>query len=101
MKASGNSQRHYAVVMSKQNKKLLLEKHREAALLGKGAQFLAAFRLILQRLHRDPLIFGEPIYRLPALRLAVRQAMVSPLFVDYAVHEELPIVFIRGFKYWS
>jgi hypothetical protein len=47
------------------------------------------------------LTFGEPLYRLPALRLLVRHAMVAPLVVDYAVYEERPVVFIRGFKVLS
>jgi hypothetical protein len=35
---------------------------------------------------------------LPALRLLVCQAIVRPLIVDFAVHEDRPLVFIRGFK---
>src|SRR5208283_193021 len=42
-----------------------------------------------------PLTFGEPHYRLPALKLLVRQAVVSPLVVDFAVHEDRLLVFIR------
>ena len=45
--------------------------------------------------------FGEPLYRLPALRLLVRQAVVLPLVVVYAVHEDQALVLIRGFKVLS
>ena len=76
MSERGNGQFPYDVTMSEHNKNILLQRHREAALSGKGTQFLAAYKSILQHLHKDPLIFGEPIYRLPALRLWVRQAMV-------------------------
>jgi len=101
MSEHSNGQHPYNVEMSEQTKKILLQRHREAALEGKSSQFLAAFRIILHRLHNDPLTFGEHIYRLPALRLLVRQGMVSPLLVYYAVHEDLPLVFIRGFKVLS
>jgi hypothetical protein len=55
---------------------------------GTASQFLAAFRQIVARLHTDPIPFGEPRYRLPALRLLVMQAVLSPVVVDYAVHED-------------
>jgi hypothetical protein len=66
-----------------------------------GRGFLTALRQIVQRLRTDPLTFGEPQYGLPALHLVVRHAIVAPLVVDYAVHTERPLVFIRGFKLLS
>jgi len=66
--------------------------------LGTGQRFLSAFRQIVARLQDDPLTFGEPLYHLPALELLVRQASVSPIVVDYAVHDSRPLVFVRGFK---
>jgi hypothetical protein len=74
----------------------LKELHREAADSGRGKAFVSAFRQIVARLQRDPVNFGEPLYRLPALRLLVCQGAIHPLVVDYAVHETLPLVFIRG-----
>ena len=59
---------------------------------------LGAYRQIVEQLRTDPLTFGEPLYHLPVLKLQVRQAIILPLVVDFAVHEELPLVFIRGFK---
>jgi hypothetical protein len=35
------------------------------------------------------------------MKLVVCQAVVSGLVIDWAVHEELPLVFIRGFKLLS
>jgi hypothetical protein len=58
-----------------------------------------AVRYVHERLRTDPLEFGEPLYSLPAMALQVRQAMVGRLLIDYAVHEEKRIVFIRGFKF--
>ena len=87
--------------MSAQNKAILKRHHEEAMENGTGQSFVAAFRQIVQRLSRDPQIFGEPLYRLAAMQLSVRQAAVLPLVVDYAVHEQRFLVFIRGFKVMS
>jgi hypothetical protein len=88
----------YEVIIAQKDQAFLKERHREAAEAGQGQAFLAALRQIYERLRKDPLNLGEPLYRLPALKLIVCQAVVSPLLVDFAVHEERPLVFIRGFK---
>ncbi len=75
--------------------------HGQAMQAGKGEKFLAAYRHIVERLRTDPLIFGEGQYCLPTLELLIRQAVVSPIVVDYAVHEDQRLVFIRGFKVLS
>ncbi len=62
---------------------------------------MAAYREIVRRLQRDPLVFGEELYALPALQLKVRTAAVHPIVVDYAVHEQRKLVFIQGFKVMS
>jgi hypothetical protein len=87
--------------MSSQTAALLKKFHQDAMTHGIGEHFLTAFRYILLRLRTDPLVFGEALCRLPVLELAVRQAIVSPLVVDYAVHEERLLVFVRGFKILS
>lgn len=103
MSSAGNGQKPsgYVVRLAEQTRDKLKQQHLEAAQTGKGPQFLAALRQIIQRLQTDPLTFGEPQYRLPALKLSLRHAVVSPLVVDYAVHEDRPLVFIRGFKILS
>lgn len=104
MSSQGNGQSGapaYRVVLSRKDKSLLQKRHLEAIKAGTGERFLTAYRKIIERLRQAPLDFGEPLYRLPVLRLLVRQAMISPLVVDYAVHEEQPLVFIRGFKVLS
>lgn len=102
MSSPGNGQSTpYRVSMSHQTRAVLKQLHLQAAHAGTGHRFLAALRQILQRLRSDPLTFGEPYYRLPVLKLLIRQAVVSPLVVDYAVHEEQPVVLIHGFKVLS
>jgi hypothetical protein len=91
----------YKVIMSEQTKAKLKQLHLQALQSGTGQQFLDALRQIVTQLRAAPLTFGEPLYRLPALRLLVRQGMIAPVIVDYAVHESQPLVFISGFKVFS
>jgi hypothetical protein len=102
MTSQGNGQRpYYEISMSRVAGAALKQLHRQAAQAGTGPRFVAAYREILERLHKDPLDFGEPQYCLPALRLLVCQEVVAKLVVDFAVHEDRPLVFIRGFKLLS
>jgi hypothetical protein len=89
--------RRYKIHVSRLIAKWLKATHRKHAEIGNGQAFVAALREIVARLGLDPLVFGEPRYRLPALQLLVRQGAIRPLVVNYAVHETLPLVFIRGF----
>jgi hypothetical protein len=98
MKPQGNGQsRPFAVSMSKAIREQIKAIHRDEIASGRGHEVLSAFRHIVRRLETDPIRFGEPLYRLPALRLMVHQAIVLPLLVNFAVHETQPLVFIRGF----
>ena len=63
---------------------------------GKGQRFLTALKAVYDRLQKDPKVFGERLYRLPALRLVVYVGIVNPLVVHYGVHEEKPLVFLRN-----
>jgi hypothetical protein len=102
MTTQGNGQPvRYTVTMSGATRSVLKQQHRRAMQLGMGQQFLDAYREIIERLHNDPLNFGEPLYRLPALRLLVCQGVLSRLLVNFAVHEDRPLVFIRGFRFLS
>jgi len=40
------------------------------------------------------MIAGEPLFRLPALRMRVRQVAIRPLYINYAVCEDHPLVFL-------
>jgi hypothetical protein len=71
---------------------------RRAARLGFGPEVNDAFRRIVERLQRDPEVFGEPTYRLPTLRLHLRTAAIRPLLIDYAVSEDRPHVYLKGVK---
>ena len=58
----------------------------------------AALRHVYQRLQDDPYSLGEPLYRLPGLRMQVRTCIVPPLLVHFAVCEDQPHVFLKGVK---
>ena len=59
---------------------------------------LDAFRQAVERLHKDPKNFGEPLFRLPVLRMQVCTAVVRPIAIDFAVCTDRPLVFIKGVK---
>lgn len=58
----------------------------------------AAIEYILDRLRKNPNNLGEPLYHLSALGLEVRTCVVRPINVDFAVHKERFLVFIKGVK---
>src|SRR5262245_14482505 len=100
MSTGGNGQ-SYEVRLSQATRVRIKQLHLQAAQQGKGTEFIRAFREIIDRLRWDPHTFGEPLYHLPALRLQIRQGVIQPLSVDYGVHEQKPLVFIRGVKVLS
>jgi len=57
-----------------------------------------AFRWTIQRLKLDPTALGEPLYRLPALRMLVYTVVVRPIAVDFGVCTDRPMVFIKDIK---
>jgi hypothetical protein len=65
---------------------------------GRGQELLKAARTVHERLSRDPMDFGEPLYRLPSLRMQVRCAAIRPLYVDFAICEDRPLLFIKSVK---
>ena len=56
---------------------------------------------IMSELARTPDEFGESRDQLPAMNLHLRVAFVEPLVVQFAVHRESRIVFIRNFGLYS
>jgi hypothetical protein len=71
---------------------------RQASAEARGEEFLAAIKQIYQRLRQDPTVFGEPAYRLPALKMQVRSAVIFPVAVHFAISEDQQLVFIKSVK---
>ncbi len=64
--------------------------------IGNGERFIQALRALYDRLRNDPNGFGEPLYRLPALKMVVHLGILARLVVHYGVHEDKPLVFIKS-----
>jgi hypothetical protein len=95
MSTSSNGSGEFDVFPIGKVKEDLKRFHREQMLKGKGGAFLSALTKINARLRKNPREFGESLYRLPALKLLVYQAIIAPIVVTYGVHEELPVVFVH------
>jgi hypothetical protein len=98
MTASGNGSQRFTVHCSKAVEETIRRLHDHARKGGRGRFVTQALRKVIRALETHPLTVGEPAYRLPALRLQVRTVVVRPLLVDYAVHEDRPLVMIKGVK---
>ena len=66
-----------------------------ATSLGMAGEFLEALKLINEKLTFDPLAWGDPQYRLPALGLLICHGITSMLHVYYGVNEEHHLVFVK------
>ncbi len=98
MAASANGGERYEVDCSGEIDRAIERLFARALVMSRGKEVLEAFEQVIRRLRHDPLHFGEPIYHLPALRMEIRTAVVLPLSVDFAVHEDRPLVWIKGVK---
>ena len=85
---------HNSAIIAQEFRRL----QRQATRQGRGEEFLRAARAIYNRLRQDPNEFGEPLYRLSALRMQVRCGVIRPLSVDFAVCEDRPLVFIKTLR---
>jgi hypothetical protein len=96
MSEPGAGDRRYEILLSGAVAQALRAVQRRASEIGQGEAALAAFRQIIDRLHADASEAGEPLYRLPVLRMQIRCIVIRPVIVDYALVEDRPIVFIKG-----
>ena len=95
---SSNGRQPYHVIMSQMVREEVKELQRDALRDDCAVEFLDAIKDIIVRLRNDPLAFGEPSFRLPALRMKVRYGMIRPVYISYGVSEDRPIVYIRYMK---
>jgi len=97
MEPTANGGQHYEVHCSQAVSQQLHQLQQQSPIIQRQA-ITAAFRTIVERLEYRPFSVGEARYRLKILRLKVRTVSVRPLLIDYAVHEDRPLVFIKGVK---
>lgn len=67
----------------------------EATPVGLGPAIAAAFRRMRARLQADARNAGEPLYHFRSMRVTVYRLAISPLYVEYGVHDVHPVVFVR------
>ena len=102
MSTSGNgAQARWEVHLSVAVAQSLHALQQEASQQGRGQDVIDAYRHVIERLRLNPTTVGEPLYRLPAMRMQVRTVVVRPLAVDFAVCEDRPLVFLKGFRLLS
>ncbi len=101
MSEKENGRRRYQVHGSGAITDALRTIQRQAAREVRGPEMILALRRIARRLQMDPIKLGEPLYRLPALRMQIRTVAIRPVVVDYGVCEDRPLVFLRAVKLLS
>ena len=68
----------------------------QRAIFRNQGQVLAkSIREAVNRLKTDPIGSGEPLYRLHHMKMLICRAVFPPLFIEYGVHEDRPVVIIR------
>ena len=94
MSSANPSDNPYSAVIAR----ILRNIQERATSEGRGELVLDAIRQIHQRFRANPMNFGEPLYRLPAMRMIVHCAMVLPLVIDFGICEDRPLVFIKDIR---
>lgn len=56
---------------------------------------------IVAALLESPRDFGEPLRHFRQMKMTVRNAAIRPLYVEFGVHDEQPMVVIRRFRWMS
>jgi hypothetical protein len=96
--SSPNGSPSFRVVTSGVLKQQIKALHLEAAKKGYAAAYLESLRTIYKHLGEEPRRFGEPQFRLPAMRMTVYHRALFPVTVGFGVHDTLPFVIVRGFR---
>jgi hypothetical protein len=90
----GEAGARYELYCSGAVAKSIREVQEQASRQGRGQAMLDAFRKAIELLQQAPLDFGEPLFRLPALRMQVCTAVIRPIAFD--VCTDRPLVFLKG-----
>jgi len=95
---SPNGSHQYRLILSNRQVQRIYELHDQALQRGLGDAFIAALKRIDKHLRANPVAFGDPRYRLPALKMTVYCRAIHPVIVDYGVNEEKRMVFMRSIR---
>jgi hypothetical protein len=86
----------FKVHMSQTVREQFRNLNRLAIARGQGDAFVSALKRIVQPREARPHATGEPLYKLPNLRLQVRSAAIAPLVITFAVSTEHPYIYIKS-----
>ncbi len=95
--SNGKAQPRYTVGLTGLARTQLLAISDAAAWAGSQNDVDDAYVAIIARLKRNPFEFGEPLYHLKKMKMTIYCAACSPLYLEYGLHDEQPIVVIRRF----
>jgi hypothetical protein len=98
---ANNSAASYKLVLSAEQHQQLKTWAERAAVVGKTVEYLAALKTILHQLAMEPLVWGDPWYRLSQLGLQIYHRACAPLHVSYGVDPARRIVYIKRFTSFS
>ena len=96
--SSPNGSSRFKVVLAANVRQQAEQLHDIAEEHGLGHEFIEALIVIDRGLNQDPRRFGDPLYRLPALKLTAYMRAIFPVVVHFGVHDHLPFVVVRGFR---
>ena len=96
---NGTSGPRYSVGMTGPARAEYLEIARQSVAYGQDAAVTAAMRRIFERLRQDPRQFGDPLYPFRKMRMTVYNASLPPLYVEFGVHDDQPVVVIRRVRW--
>lgn len=97
MKPSGNGRGNFRrVIVSAAIRKEIEQCHDQAVQDGWDSEFISTLEVINFRLRNDASSIGEPLFRLPGLKLLVCHAVLKRVAVAFGIHEQFPLVFLKG-----
>ena len=94
MASKGNGQ-HFKITFSGLLAPELKALHQRAKKAGLGDAYVEALETAVFRLKHDPWEFGELIRKVMQPPLKIHVGIVKPLVIEFAIHEEKPIVLIK------
>jgi hypothetical protein len=77
----------------------LMSLSQRAVGLPRHSKILAAVTLAEQRLVLEARDIGDPLYGFKKLKMTIRGLIQPPLYFEYAVHDDAPVVVIRRVLY--
>jgi hypothetical protein len=100
MNPLGNGQRvRYRIIVSGIIAASIKHEQMRARVDGKGEAFLSALEYVTARMIHDPHNLGEPIFPLRAIQVLVHLVFVPPLALEFAIHHDQPMIFLRRVSY--